>query len=58
MSYDELMGHIKQMPITWIPALLVVVVQRAIREDVFKEGGLLLVVRGAMEGATTKPRAK
>lgn len=51
LSYDELKAQIEQAPKTWAPALLIVAVQKAVREKVFVEGGLERVVQSAKEKA-------
>lgn len=49
MSYDELTRQIEQAPITWLPALLITVVRRAVRDGVFQgSSGLLLTVEKAI----------
>ncbi len=47
MTYDELKAGIDAAPITYVPALLIAVVRRAVRDKVFADGGLLKVVERA-----------
>lgn len=51
MDYDTLKANIDHAPLTWLPALLIAVVQACVRGGVFAPGGLEKVVKSAMEKA-------
>lgn len=48
-KYGEIRKTIKELPDTWCPALLHVMIRACVRKQVFAPGGLLNVVRAAQE---------
>lgn len=46
LSFAELDRELRDVPMTWIPALLATLVRSSIRQAVFKEGGLVEFVVG------------
>lgn len=50
-SFDEIKSAIDAAPITYVPALLIAVVKRAVRDRVFVGGGLMRTVTKAIEDA-------
>lgn len=49
--YADVKRAIDEAPVTWIPALLIAVVSRAVRDEVFQGSGLLITVEKAMDAA-------
>lgn len=49
LGYSDLERGINEAPMTYLPALLITVVQRCVRERVFQEGGLEKTVARAKE---------
>lgn len=47
LGYEDLKARIENAPVTWLPALVIVVVQAATRNKVFRPGGLATVVARA-----------
>lgn len=39
-SWDQIVELIRTMPTTWLPAMLLYVVEEAVRRKIFKPGGL------------------
>lgn len=46
LSFAELDRELREVPMTWIPALLATLVRSANRQSVFKDGGLVEFVAG------------
>lgn len=49
MNYNEIEDELRNLPRTWIPMLLRTLVIRAIRANVFVEGGLEEYVRHSID---------
>ena len=45
MSFDEIKSEIQDLPQTWIPALLKVMVETAVEKHVFQPGGIARFVK-------------
>jgi len=48
-GYGELVGHLKNCSVTWVPALLICLVERAVKEKVFQESGLMKTIKKVIE---------
>lgn len=48
-SYDELTGWLQRVPMTWLPGLLIRVVEMCVARKVFKPGGIENTVAKAIE---------
>lgn len=50
-DYEEMTGWFQRAPMTWLPGLLIAVVQQCILRNVFKEGGLERIVAASIKSA-------
>lgn len=49
LLWDELEKELSNLPMTWVPAVLRIVVRRAMQLNVFREGGLVQYVLNTIE---------
>lgn len=55
MTYDELNSELQNLPQTWYPALLLVMVEAAISKRVFVRGGVTRFVHSIEDKVATSP---
>jgi len=52
LGFAQLEKELVEAPATWVPALLRVLVETAVKKGVFRKGGLMTFVKNAEEDAT------
>lgn len=55
MSYEEIKTEIEQLPQTWIPALVLILIEQAVKKKCFKQGGLTRLVQEIENRQTEEP---
>lgn len=56
-DYEEMTGWFQRAPMTWLPGLLIAVVQQCVLRNVFKEGGLERIVAASVKRTGCESRS-